>query len=245
MGFGGCFFLLSTFNWTIDFCSDWWDFSFGGWFLLQDFDWKHVEKQYSLGSCKLLVLVAAFSYPNATWTGFKVWFLQILVRSWFWCFFFQAKILPVVFLFAGFLFYFVKFVAFVAQHFFWLRKYWFQIFPCWLFFLQLKKVSGDLRQRAMVDRQHRNQIAWMKLNEHKDVSVRLRLKFWNFFDSVIAPRSVFGLMTCPLISNQLQNLEVLRNRVLRSIVGWAPLVDNDWHALMQKKNWKCTANIQC
>ena len=35
--------------------------------------------------------------------------------------------------------------------------------------------------------------------------------------------------------NQLEKLEVVRNRVLRSIVGWAPLVDNDWHALMQKK----------
>ena len=44
-------------------------------------------------------------------------------------------------------------------------------------FFTIEKVSGDLRQRAMVDRQHWNQIAWMKLNEHKDVSVRLRLKF--------------------------------------------------------------------
>jgi len=26
--------------------------------------------------------------------------------------------------------------------------------------------------------------------------------------------------------------------MLRSIVGWAPLVDNDWHALMQKMNRK-------
>ena len=41
--------------------------------------------------------------------------------------------------------------------------------------------------------------------------------------------------------NQLEKLEVVRNRVLRSIVGWAPLVDNDWHALMQKKwNMHCT-----
>ena len=43
-------------------------------------------------------------------------------------------------------------------------------------------------------------------------------------------------MTCPLTSNQLQKLEVVRNRMLRSIVGWAPLVDNDRHALIQKVN---------
>ena len=86
--------------------------------------------------------------------------------------------------------------------------------------------------------QHRSQIAWMKFKEHRDtllhwhVSLRLRL---NLFDSVITPTISFGLFICPLTSNQLQKLEVLRNRMLRSIVGWAPLVDNDWHALMQKK----------
>ena len=33
---------------------------------------------------------------------------------------------------------------------------------------------------------------------------------------------------------QLQKLEMVRNRMLRSIVGWAPLVDNDWHASNRK-----------
>ena len=85
-----------------------------------------------------------------------------------------------------------------------------------------KKLSGDPRKRAMVDIQHRSQIAWMKFNEHRDtllnrhVSLRLRLKL---FDSVITPTIVFGLMTCPLTSHQLQKLEVVRNRMLRSIVG--------------------------
>ena len=104
-----------------------------------------------------------------------------------------------------------------------------------------KKLSGDLRKRATVDLQHRSHIVWMKFNEHKDtllnrhVSLRLRLKF---FDSVITPTILFGLLTCPLTSNQLQQLEVVKNRMLRSIVGWAPLVDNDWHELMQKMNRK-------
>ena len=52
----------------------------------------------------------------------------------------------------------------------------------------------------------------------------------------ITPTNLFGLMTCPLISNQLPKLEVVRNRMSRSIVGWAPLVDNDWHALRQRMN---------
>ena len=106
-----------------------------------------------------------------------------------------------------------------------------------------KKLFGDLRNRAMVDLQNQRQIPWMKFNEHGDtllnrhVSLRLCLKL---FDSVIIPTILFGLLTCPLTSNQLQKLEVVRNRMLRSIVGWAPLVGNDWHALLQKinKNWK-------
>ena len=72
----------------------------------------------------------------------------------------------------------------------------------------------------------------MKFSEHRDtllnrhVSLGLRLKH---FDSVITPTIVFGLMTCPLTSNQLRELEVVRNRMLRSSVG---------HALMQKINKK-------
>ena len=106
-----------------------------------------------------------------------------------------------------------------------------------------KKLPGDLRNKAMVDLQHRSQIAWVKFNEHRDtllnrhVSLRLR---WKRFDSVITSTMVRSLFPCPLTSNQLQQLEVVKNRMLRSIVGWAPLVDNDWHVLMQKmkKNWR-------
>ena len=87
----------------------------------------------------------------------------------------------------------------------------------------------------------------MKFNEHRDtllnrhVSLRLRLKV---FDSVITPTIVFGRMTCPLTSNQFQKLEVVRNRMLRSIVGSAPVVDNDWHALVQKMNKKLENALQ-
>ena len=69
-----------------------------------------------------------------------------------------------------------------------------------------KKLSGDFWTKAMVDIQHRSQIAWMNFHEHRDtllnrhVSLTFRL---NFF-SVITPTIVLGLMTCPLTSNQLQ-----------------------------------------
>lgn len=78
----------------------------------------------------------------------------------------------------------------------------------------------------------------MKFGEHRDtllkrhVSLTLHLKL---FDSVITPTILFGLLTGPLTSNQLRKLEVVRNCMLGLIVGWVPLVDNDWHALMQLK----------
>ena len=93
----------------------------------------------------------------------------------------------------------------------------------------------------MVDIQHRSEIAWMKVNDHRDTLLNRHVFFLKMHlklcDFVITPRIVFGLLTCPLTSNQLPKLKVVRNRMLRSIVGWEPLVGNDWHALMQKK-WK-------
>ena len=92
-----------------------------------------------------------------------------------------------------------------------------------------------------MDLQHRSQIAWMKSNEHRNtlltrhVPLRLRSKL---VDSIITPTILCGLVTCPLTSNQLQKQEMVRNLMLRSIVGWVPLVGNDWHALVQKMNRK-------
>jgi len=71
-----------------------------------------------------------------------------------------------------------------------------------------KKLSGDLRKGAIVDIQHRSQIAWMKFNEprntllNRHVSLRLRLKLC---DSVFTPTVLFGLMTPPLTSINLKN----------------------------------------
>ena len=95
-----------------------------------------------------------------------------------------------------------------------------------------KKLPGDLSARATVDVKHRIHIAWMKFNQHREtllnrhVSFKLRLKF---FDSIISPAILFGLTTVPLSAAQLSKLDVVRRRMLRSIVGWVPFVNGDWH----------------
>ena len=104
-----------------------------------------------------------------------------------------------------------------------------------------KKLPGDLSARAMVDVKHRIHIAWMKFNQHREtllnrhVSLKLRLKF---FDSIISPAILFGLTTVPLSAAQLSNLDIVRRRMLRSIVGWVPVVNGDWHDAMSRMNQK-------
>ena len=68
---------------------------------------------------------------------------------------------------------------------------------------------------------------------NKNVSIHLRLKL---FSSVVTPTALFGLSTLPLNKSQLQQLDITQRRMLRSIAGWAPLVDGDWAAAMRKTN---------
>ena len=88
---------------------------------------------------------------------------------------------------------------------------------------------------------HRIHIAWMKFNQHREtllnrhVSLKLRLKF---FDSIISPAILFGLTTVPLSAAQLSKLDIVRRRMLRSIVGWDPVVNGDWHDAMSIMNQK-------
>ena len=84
---------------------------------------------------------------------------------------------------------------------------------------------------------HMRRNAWMKLNQHREtllnrhVSLKLRLKF---FDSIISLASLFGLATVPLLATRLSKLDFVRRRMLRSIVGWVPVVNGDWHDAMSK-----------
>ena len=104
-----------------------------------------------------------------------------------------------------------------------------------------KKLPGDLSTRATVDVKHRIHIAWMKFNQHREtllnrhVSLKLRLKF---FDSIISPAILFGLTTVPLSAVQLSKLDIVRRKMLRSIVGWVPVVNGDWHDAMSRMNQK-------
>ena len=81
----------------------------------------------------------------------------------------------------------------------------------------------------------------MKFNEHREtllnrhVTLKLRL---GFFDPIISPAILFGLITLPLSAAQLSKLDIVRKRMLHSIVGSVPVVNDDWHDAMSKINQK-------
>ena len=102
-----------------------------------------------------------------------------------------------------------------------------------------RKVPGSLRQRADVELSHRLQAAWSKFHERRSIltdrqiSIRRRLKL---FDSVVTPTVLFGLPTLALTTRQKEQLDVLQRRMLRLIVGWVRLDDEDWNVTMRRMN---------
>ena len=85
-----------------------------------------------------------------------------------------------------------------------------------------RHIPGNLTHRGCVELHHRKTIAWANFNKHrtvltnKHVSLKLRLKFFN---AVVTPAMIFSLHTLALTKVQLENIDVLQRKMLRSIVG--------------------------
>jgi hypothetical protein len=100
-----------------------------------------------------------------------------------------------------------------------------------------RKLPGQLSQRGRVELSHRFQNAWWKFNEHRDtlldqdISVASRLKL---FEAVVTPTVLFGLSSCPLTKQQVQSIDALQRRMLRSIVGWRRVSDEHWSETMRR-----------
>ena len=73
---------------------------------------------------------------------------------------------------------------------------------------------------------------------NKDVSIKLRLKL---FDPIVSPTLLFGMATLPLTLGQLRQVDVIQRRMLRSIVGWVRVDNEDWAATMRRMNARVQA----
>ena len=70
-------------------------------------------------------------------------------------------------------------------------------------------------------------------NKHVPVSFRLRL-----FKSVITPTMLYGLTTCPLTKHDYDQLAVLQRKMMRNIIGWIKLPDDDWDDVYRRLRHK-------
>jgi len=102
-----------------------------------------------------------------------------------------------------------------------------------------RRLCGNLRQRSQTEFENRIKAAWAKFHKHrttlmnKNVASHLRLKL---FQSAVSPTVLFGLSSLPLTRAQLDQLDAVQRRMLRSVVGWAPLIGQDWESAMRRTN---------
>ena len=61
------------------------------------------------------------------------------------------------------------------------------------------------------------------------------------FDAVMTPTIPYGLHTLPLTHFQLQQLDALQRRMLRSIVGWVRVGDEPWRMTMHRMKLRVNA----
>ena len=101
-----------------------------------------------------------------------------------------------------------------------------------------RNLVGDLALGTNVEFDHRLRAAWAKFHKYKHVivnkhvSLKLRLKL---LDSVGSQTAIFGLAVLPLTKIQILKLDVVQQKMLRSIVGMVR-TDNETMARHHAKN---------
>ena len=73
---------------------------------------------------------------------------------------------------------------------------------------------------------------WL-VNRHVPIKLRLRL-----FEATVQPTVLFGLVALPLSTRNLERLDATRRKMMRNIVGWVRLPDEDWSTTMSRMKSK-------
>ena len=66
---------------------------------------------------------------------------------------------------------------------------------------------------------------------NRDVSLRLRSRL---FRSIVSPVVLFGLSCISLTDGLLSKIDVVQRRMLRCIVGWVRVLDEEWEVTMRR-----------
>ena len=100
-----------------------------------------------------------------------------------------------------------------------------------------KQLSSSASSRASIEFSNRKRSAWASFHKHKSVlldhsvSLRLRLKY---FDACIGPAMLFGMSVLPMTKGRLQELDRIQRKMMRRIVGWRRIEDEDWSITMKR-----------
>ena len=101
--------------------------------------------------------------------------------------------------------------------------------------------------RAETEINHRILAGWANFCKHRhaltnrNTSLALRLKL---FDSVVTPAVLYGLAALTFASGQIARLDRVQNKMLRAIVGWVRLENEEWRDTMSRMKKKvCAAKI--
>ena len=93
-------------------------------------------------------------------------------------------------------------------------------------------LQGDLRLRGKSNLAYRLKCAWSKFHvlytslTNKHVAIKLRLRL---FDAVVTPTVLYGLISSPLNSHDYDRLAIIQRKMLRKMVGWVKLPDDEWN----------------
>ena len=104
-----------------------------------------------------------------------------------------------------------------------------------------------MRARSGTELSHQIQLTWMRFHKHRDIlldkniNIRSRLKF---FQSVVGATLMYGLPTCALTAQQLESLDVLQRKMLRSMVGWIRREPEDWSDTMRRMRDRVEAALR-
>ena len=102
-----------------------------------------------------------------------------------------------------------------------------------------RHLPGALSMRGPTEVKHRLQAAWYKFHQYRwqltnpNVSVKLRLKL---FDSVVSPCVLFGMGALPIHQYYQDQIDITQRKMLRRIVGWARLPNEEWAITMHRMN---------
>ena len=108
-------------------------------------------------------------------------------------------------------------------------------------------LPGDLRVRGKRNLAHRLKCAWAKFhlfhasltNKHVNIKLRLRL-----FDAVVTPSALYGLAPSPLTKHDFETLGITQRKMLRSIVGWTKLSEDEWSDVYRRLRQKIRVATQ-